>query len=138
MLWVRFHTASAGFFFKRGVSSAAVARCFSPLISLFSFHPVIPSRPVVPALCCLPGLGFGVLALPRPPPPRAAPLSRPRLAERGAARCSPGLRPRKGGGTGSFCERCPASPGYRPANGGLFWAIASAAIGEVWPSLLNR
>lgn len=28
---------------------------------------MIPSRPVVPALCCLPGLGFGVVALPRPP-----------------------------------------------------------------------
>lgn len=28
---------------------------------------MIPSRPVVPALCCLLGLGFGVVALPRPP-----------------------------------------------------------------------
>lgn len=50
VLRVRLHPDSAGLFFKNRASSAAVARRFSPLLSLFSFLPVIPSRPAVPAL----------------------------------------------------------------------------------------
>lgn len=52
VLRVCLHPASAGFF-KNGARSLAVARCFSPLLSLFSSGPGISSWPVVPVICCV-------------------------------------------------------------------------------------
>lgn len=112
---VRPHRASVWFLSKSRARSAAAARCFSPLSSLFLSRDFEP--PCCPAFCCVPVLGFGVAAVPRPSPlcPRAVAAPWSWHGERGPARCSRGLRPPKRGETRSFCERCAAFPGCWPA-----------------------